>query len=58
MFAFIAYSISLVAPMPPTTYTIAETVIYAKAPESPATRCHTRDLVQGSGTVKVCEVSR
>lgn len=51
MFSMIAL-VSLLSSAPTYTYTTREVVIVSKAPTH--TVCHTRDLVQGSGSVKIC----
>lgn len=55
MYAFILFLATSTAP----TYTVRETVIVS-SPKAPASHvvCSTRDLIQGSGTVRTCEVSR
>lgn len=49
-FTFLALSAATAKAEPPTVITVSETVIVYVAP-----RCSVRPLVQGSGTVKVCE---
>ena len=55
MYAFILFLATSATP----TYTISETVIVS-APKAPASHvvCTTRELTQGSGTVRTCEVAR
>lgn len=49
-FTFLALASATQAKETPTVITVSETVIVYVVP-----RCSTRPLVQGSGTVRVCE---
>lgn len=49
-FTFLALASATQAKEPPTVITVSETVIVYVVP-----RCSVRPLVQGSGTVRVCE---
>lgn len=50
MYTFILFLATATAP----TYTLPETVIVSR-PVAPKVLCTTRDLIQGSGTVRTCE---
>lgn len=53
MFSIITLVAMFAAPANPKVQTLQETVVV-----SDTVRCHKRDLVQGSGSVRVCEVVR
>lgn len=53
MFAIVTLFAMFAAPANPKVQTLQETVVV-----SDTVRCHKRDLVQGSGSVRVCEVVR
>ncbi len=53
MFSIITLVAMFAAPANPKVQTLPEIVVV-----SGTVRCHKRDLVQGSGSVRVCEVVR